>query len=266
MKYYVVSDVHGFLTPLKKALEEKGFFNDTEPHKLIICGDVYDRGFEAREMQEFLLELMDRDELILIKGNHEELLLDLLEDFKKGRNMIGSHHESNMTIDTVLQLTGKDRKTLVHTPLALYWWMQDTPTVKRILPSAVDYFETEHYVFVHGWLPRRDINVFRGREAYALNENWREAPEEYWHDARWLNGLEAAYNGAILKDKTVVCGHIHTSFGHARYEGIGTEFYSAADFSPYYALGIIALDACTVYSEKVNCIVIEDEEVLPSAK
>ena len=38
MKYYVVADVHGFFDELKLALTEKGFFTDTEPHKLIVCG------------------------------------------------------------------------------------------------------------------------------------------------------------------------------------------------------------------------------------
>ena len=30
------------------------------------------------------------------------------------------------------------------------------------------------------------------------------------------------------------------------------------DFSPYYGPGIIAIDACTAFSGKVNCLVIED--------
>ena len=34
MKYYVVADVHGFFDELKFALTEKGFFTDTEQHKL----------------------------------------------------------------------------------------------------------------------------------------------------------------------------------------------------------------------------------------
>ena len=74
MKYYVVADVHGFCSILKDALNEKGFFNDEEPHKLIVCGDLFDRGGEAIEIQNFILELLEKDEVILIKGNHEELL------------------------------------------------------------------------------------------------------------------------------------------------------------------------------------------------
>lgn len=53
MKYYVVADVHGFFDELKFALTEEGFFTDTEPHKLIVCGDLFDRGKQAAELQEF---------------------------------------------------------------------------------------------------------------------------------------------------------------------------------------------------------------------
>ena len=36
MKYYVVADVHGFYSLLRRTLEEKGFFTDEEPRKLIL--------------------------------------------------------------------------------------------------------------------------------------------------------------------------------------------------------------------------------------
>ena len=52
---------------------------------------------------------------------------------------------------------------------------------------------------------------------------------------------------------------MHTSYGHSKFEGKGSEFDADADFSPYYAPGIIALDACTVISGKVNVVVLEDE-------
>ena len=39
MRYYVVADTHGFFTEMIDALNEKGFFEDNEPHKLIVCGD-----------------------------------------------------------------------------------------------------------------------------------------------------------------------------------------------------------------------------------
>ena len=67
MRYYVVADTHGFYTPMKKALEEAGFFADETPHKLIMLGDIMDRGKEAKELQAFILDLMDKDMFILIR-------------------------------------------------------------------------------------------------------------------------------------------------------------------------------------------------------
>ena len=66
----------------------------------------------------------------------------------------------------------------------------------------------------------------------------------------------------VTADKTVVCGHRTASYGHFKYERKGSEFGEDADFSPYYADGIIAIDACTAVSGKMNCIVIVDEPLL----
>ena len=75
MRYYVVADIHGFYSELKLALNEKGFFSDALPHKLIVCGDLMDRGAEAKEVQQFIIDLMDKDQVILIRGNHEDLMI-----------------------------------------------------------------------------------------------------------------------------------------------------------------------------------------------
>ena len=75
MRYYVVADVHGFFDELKVALTENGFFEDKTPHKLVICGDLFDRGQQALLLQEFILDLLSKEEVILIKGNHEDLIL-----------------------------------------------------------------------------------------------------------------------------------------------------------------------------------------------
>lgn len=90
--------------------------------------------------------------------------------------------------------------------------------------------------------------------------NWRDADKVAWDQARWQNGMQAAHNHVVEPGKKIVCGHWHCSFGHAHYEKKGGEFDNNPDFSPYYGEGIIALDACTAFSKKVNCIVIDDDE------
>ena len=65
MRYYVISDVHSFYSKTMQALSEKGFFEDKSPHKLIVCGDLFDRGSESVKMQNFICELLKNDDVIL---------------------------------------------------------------------------------------------------------------------------------------------------------------------------------------------------------
>jgi serine/threonine protein phosphatase 1 len=110
MRYYVTSDTHGFFQYLHKSLTEAGFFADKQPKKLILCGDMMDRGDQAVEMQSFMLDLLQKDELIFIRGNHEDLMRDFLRDFTAAKDRvgfllgIGNHHLSNGTFSTACQL------------------------------------------------------------------------------------------------------------------------------------------------------------------
>ncbi len=257
MKYYVLADIHGYCRKTKEALKKAGYEDDTEPHKVIICGDCFDRGMESLDMQDFLLELMRKGELILIRGNHEDLIEDMLDYWERG-SYNEEHHFLNGTLDTVLQLTREPAVTLDYDDEKVARKLMNTPLFRKILPFAIDYYETEHYIFVHGWIPCKFERYTIERERYKPLEDWRSATLEQWKKARWINGMEAAYYGIKESGKTIVCGHYHCSFGHSKYEGKGSQYEKDADFSPYYADGIIALDACTAHSGIVNCIVIND--------
>ena len=162
------------------------------------------------------------------------------------------YHKSNGTYDTALQLTDFDPVMVSIRHYDFADAAKDTPFYKEIIPAMLDYFETEHYVFTHGWIP----SIPNRDKSYSYISSWREADREQWSQARWFNGMDAAQTAD--ENKAIVCGHWHTSYGHSKYEHKGTEFGEDADFSPYYGPGIIAIDACTAFSGKVNCLVIED--------
>lgn len=263
MKYYVVADVHGFFTELQTALNEKGFFEDKEPHKLIVCGDLFDRGNEAVKVQDFILDLLRKDEVILIMGNHEDLFEDFIDNIslRLTPNVMRTAHWTNGTVETVLQLTDMMLMAAVYQPNRCAAMTKETPFYTEILPKMQNYYETKNYVFVHGWIP---CVVFgRGTQPtdiFAYDKEWRTANSDRWEQARWLNGMLAASKGVREPDKTIVCGHWNCSYGHAVLDGKGTEFDDDADNTPYYGDGIIAMDANTARSGRVNCIVLEDEE------
>ena len=121
----------------------------------------------------------------------------------------------------------------------------------------MDYFETEHYIFVHGWIPnysKRDLNAGKWETRYKYMDDWRNAGPLEWDNARWSSGIQCTVQEIFEPNKTIVCGHWHAAAWHTVYED--AEPY--ADHSPYVSKNVIALDTCTALSKKVNVFVIED--------
>lgn len=256
MKYFVVADPHGFFTLMHNAILSQGFDEDNPDHKLIICGDLMDRGKEAREMQSYILTLLEKNKAILIRGNHEDLMLDMIEEIRCNPIAINySHHITNGTFDTARQLANIKYMDLYGDVISVAKSISSTPFVSKIIPQMRNYYETKHYIFVHGWVPLEyDDNL----KKYYI-QDIKKASNIEWTQARWINGIDMAVNcGLKLLNKTIVCGHWHTSYGHKLVGKIQHEFGDDEDFSPFYGDGIIALDACTSYSKKINCIVIDD--------
>ena len=262
MKYYVVSDVHGYYSALIKAITDAGFFDEDRPCKLIVCGDLLDRGEEADKLIELMMKLYKEDKLIYILGNHEDLLVQCVHEITRGgiyEIACGmSHHYHNGTWNTLLQISKMTEYEAYNQPNELVRRVINSDFYRRLLSSCVDYFETNKYIFTHGYFPV----IMEGAKPYVRYSYlplWRDADVMMWKRARWLNGMDIACRYHIKEQgKTVVCGHWHTSYGHMTFEHKGTEWGIDADFSPFMADGIIALDACTAATEKVNCIVIED--------
>lgn len=254
MRYYVVADPHGFYTPMRRALEEKGFFEDKKPHRLVILGDLTDRGKEAAEMQAFAEEMSAQRKLILIRGNHEDLMTEMLENYRQYRMDIlhgwFCHHVTNGTFDTALQLTGFSKEDALRYAGDFVDAVRQTPYVRHLIPKSKNYWETENYVFVHGWIPKWE-------------GDWRKANKKAWEAARWVNGMEAAEaHGLRVPGKTVVCGHWRASYGHTYWEHKRGE----EDHTPYFGHGVIGMDATTVISGMVNCIVVEDRPAKKAAE
>ena len=91
MRYFITSDIHSYYSILKKELEKQGFDKDRDT--LITLGDNFDRGDESLEMYEFLSKLPN---VILVRGNHEDLLVDMVES-----GYLKSYDFSNGTVKTV---------------------------------------------------------------------------------------------------------------------------------------------------------------------
>lgn len=248
---YAVSDIHGYYTEMISALTNAGFFEDKDA-LLVVCGDLLDRGTEALKVQSFILELMEQGKVQLVRGNHEDLLMDLIQDWHKG-SYLYSHHIHNGTVQTALQLTNEKIITPANQKEVLEK-LVSTPFIQKIIPSMTNSFEINNLIFVHGWIPCVKIRVNPYAFRYEPFPTDYVPSDEDWKYARWMNGMEAWQDGVRLEGKTIICGHWHASYGHCVIEKRCSEFGADADFSPFYDKGIIAIDACTAVSKKVNCI------------
>lgn len=230
MKIFAVSDVHGFTSILRRNLSEVGFEVNNPNHLLVFCGDLFDRGTEAKDMLKFIHEV---DNKIMVKGNHEDLMHDMIT-----REYPLSHDIHNGTYDTALQLAFDH--SIGDVNYAKLYGIFD-----NLCSQMVDFYETKRYVFVHGWIP-----------VTSAKKDWRDS--NLWKKARWLNGMEMQMKGKTLPDKTIVCGHWHCSWGNAIKFNV-SEFDDDAIWDPYTAPGIIAIDRCTAYTKEMNIIVLEDD-------
>lgn len=248
-KFYIVSDIHGFYDEMMDALYEAGFDENNENHWLITCGDHWDRGPQPVEVMNYLMSLPRK---ILCSGNHEQLFKECVE-----RGYFCSHDISNGTMETICEIGGADEGRSFDECCVIA-----EQRAKRFLDSMVNYFETEHYVFCHGFLPVNcddDLPYYYERNRkFSKKEDWRHAHQYQWDQAMWLNGMKMVMDG-IDDDKCIVVGHYHSSWGRAKLEG-KPEFGEDADFSPfYYKDKLIAIDSCCTYSGKLNCLVLEDD-------
>lgn len=264
-KYFVVSDVHSFYRSLRASLAKADFKLDNEDHVLIVLGDIFDRGDEPLEVYEFLKSIPD-DRLILVRGNHERLYLDLLD-----KSYPEYHDFANGTVETFCHIAKEDTKYLetveygdldslkiTESPKAFWGRVRSKvrkSEVTKWLKSSrwKNYYELDKFVFVHSFIPAELKPEFRNgvflqiprsmlrSEYFQHREDWREATDFEWGEATWgcPYRLFAAgcFDRAKENGKTLVCGHWRTSDFYKFFE----DNYVATT-AIYFSDGLIGID------------------------
>ncbi len=234
-KIFVVSDVHGHYTQLVNALKQAGFDKDDPEHLLVCCGDCFDRGDESLEVLQFFERLKHK---VLLRGNHEDMLLKLLTTGK-----LLQQHRINGTFNTLNSIFGKYAIDPAGDTIDFSGKTRTVDRLCQFIEETVDYYETQNYVFVHGWLPEN-------AETPAARAS---IPTHAWETARLAQWIRHYDGSRPLSDKTLVCGHVPTFF--------------AGSFDPdreknnadiFYGNGLIAIDAGTTDSKQINVLVLED--------
>ena len=135
MKYveiFAVSDIHGHCDELKRALEAAGFESGNPEQLLVVIGDCFDRGRKNRETFEFLCSVENK---VLIRGNHEDFLWDILDNGK-----YESFHARNGTDVTVHEFFGEEN---VDSMGNITMDRETVKALRRFMGEMRDYFEAQ---------------------------------------------------------------------------------------------------------------------------
>lgn len=258
MKYFVTSDIHGYFDEFKKALDDAGYDVNNVDHHLIICGDIFDRGEQACEVYDFIRNI-PVERRTLIRGNHEYLLRDLTKKYSPEY-----HDFTNGTVDTLYQLSKVEKG---------FTDAQNSPKVKEVLEwfdssEWVDFLEIDKYIFVHSFIPLYNHNKFI--HYYFANpfvdlvyiDKWRtiksrEIIEGSTWGCPWKNYLAGLFEAEAKKGKILVCGHWHCNDFYIHLAGKMYEEFECYDI--FRGRNIIALDACTARTRKVNVMIIKED-------
>lgn len=80
MKIYAMSDIHGYLKPFEEKMNLVDLSGD---NKLILLGDYIDYGNQSGQVLRYVYDLEQKygsDKVIVLKGNHEDMLLSWLSE------------------------------------------------------------------------------------------------------------------------------------------------------------------------------------------
>lgn len=277
--YFVVSDIHGFLTPLLGALEAAGFDSDNDNHILIINGDVFDRGDETIKLYKWLNSFPEH-RIVYIKGNHEYLLEDCLK-----RRAFHSYDYRNGTYHTLLQIfLYENAKWDLPVPLndeQLFNHMDSSKVINWFKTrNWVNYFELPSCIITHSFIPLHNLDGKHYSEinnrVYNYNPCWRNnTTAREWLEASWgcpyLKFFSGYFNEEIKNNKTLIVGHWQTPH-FAKYIqdkelcDINQLKESYNNDGIFYCENLMGIDSTVLRSNKINVVVIKNNKFLSSVK
>jgi len=189
--YYAIGDVHGEKAKLDDLLGHvRGdAARHGQSHRIVFIGDLIDRGAESRAVVETAMRLNAEEGAIVIRGNHEELMLHAVDHNESVGIYWWATNGGDETIASYQLVNGpKDDWREAVDPHHIKW-LRALPTIHRD--------EARGLVFVHGGI---DPKTFPN-ESDELRM-WTRS-EKFFQSSRWPDRPE-------LKDILVVHGHTPT--------------------------------------------------------
>ena len=202
MRTLAIGDIHGCNTALVSLL---GKVQPLPEDRVIFLGDYIDNGPSSRQVIETLIELQNSSSPVLLRGNHEVMILDARESFLKS-----DIWQSYGGLETLFSYGANYRQDWVSVIPNSHWvFFEDTSR----------FFETDTHIFVHACLdPDLDLED---------QPDWLL----YWE---FFDRIQPHKSG-----KKIVCGH--SPQGPGLIKDIG--FAACIDTGPAMGGWLTCLDA-----------------------
>lgn len=217
---YVCSDIHGKFGKYKRLLEK---INLTDNDTLYILGDVVDRGKDGMKI---LLDIAARENVILVRGNHDDLALLILQRMSEvdasddkvlaAKMQIWCAIGGKQTLKQYLALSDEDKKIVLNV-------ITSSKLFHEITVGGVN------YILTHSVPEKKLFKDIASCEAFDL----------LWG--------EPDYNDEYYADRVIVTGHNITEF-------IGKEYAGKI----YIKHNHIAVDCGAAYGYPLGCIRLDD--------
>jgi serine/threonine protein phosphatase 1 len=104
-----IGDIHGCFDTFRELVEEKIKIRKSD--RLVLLGDYIDRGYQSRDVIDFIIDLIDKGfNIIPLIGNHESMLIDSVtnEQFLSNWYMNGGYETLiSFGIESIIELNSK---------------------------------------------------------------------------------------------------------------------------------------------------------------
>lgn len=155
MAEYIIGDIHGCSNTTKALVEQ--VLKPEKGDTLVFVGDYIDRGSNSKAVVDYLIQLKQNSdiEVISLRGNHEQMLLDAMINPESFEMWMSNHGDSTLSsygLDPSQINAGNLLKSL---PIEHLEFLQSTSF----------YYESANYLAVHAGFDFEHHDFRKNREA-----------------------------------------------------------------------------------------------------
>lgn len=203
---YAMSDIHGCLDALEKKMKYVDLSGD---NRLIFLGDYIDYGPKSGQVLRYIYDLQQKhgeEKVIVLKGNHEALFLEFLDDFNGAQNgfQYGNWLQTDSDSDMITMKSLVSEKNF-----ALFSMLTKRASFSAISREAAELIKSECKDLIF-WIRKMPLFLETEKQIFVHAGVDEEAGEDW----RWGTSDDVFLwkyppeTGGFVKD--IIAGHVGT--------------------------------------------------------